>query len=184
VDFADLVLASVCARILTSIGRGTGPRRITAFRHAGPALFVVLCVAAPAVAQDRDTTVSQAVESIEVEGTPLSGGELDAEWAANNSQVATSQEIAALGEVGLAQFLNASMRGIHLNEAQNNPLQPDLQYRGYTASPLLGLAQGLAVYQDGMRLNEPFGDVVNWDLIPKTRSTRSSCCPAPTRCSA
>ena len=33
-------------------------------------------------------------------------------------------------------------------------------------SPLLGLPQGLAVYQNGVRLNEPFGDTVNWDLLP------------------
>src|SRR5262249_27272029 len=51
-------------------------------------------------------------------------------------------------------------------DAQNNPLQPDVNFRGFTASPLLGLAQGLAVYQNGVRINEPFGDTVNWDLIP------------------
>src|SRR5262249_39598594 len=39
--------------------------------------------------------------------------------------------------------------------------------RGYTASPLLGTPQGLSVYMDGVRLNQPFGDVVSWDLIPR-----------------
>ncbi|HMB74494.1 MAG TPA: TonB-dependent receptor, partial [Gammaproteobacteria bacterium] len=56
--------------------------------------------------------------------------------------------------------------GVFVNEAQNNPLQPDLQYRGFVGSPLLGLPQGIAVYQDGVRINEPFGDTVNWALIP------------------
>ncbi|MDX1562605.1 MAG: TonB-dependent receptor, partial [Gammaproteobacteria bacterium] len=55
-----------------------------------------------------------------------------------------------------------------VNEAQNNPLQPDVQYRGFVGSPLLGLPQGIAVYQDGVRLNEPFGDTVNWALIPES----------------
>ena len=50
---------------------------------------------------------------------------------------------------------------------QGNPFQPDLNYRGYTASPLLGTPQGLSVYMDGVRLNQPFGDVVSWDLIPR-----------------
>src|SRR4029079_14475327 len=34
-------------------------------------------------------------------------------------------------------------------------------------SPLLGTPQGLSVYLDGVRLNQPFGDVVSWDLIPR-----------------
>ena len=50
---------------------------------------------------------------------------------------------------------------------QNNPFQPDVNYRGYTASPLLGTPQGLSVYMDGVRLNQPFGEVVSWDLIPR-----------------
>jgi hypothetical protein len=33
---------------------------------------------------------------------------------------------------------------VFINEAQSNPLQPDLMYCGFTASPLLGLPQGLA----------------------------------------
>src|SRR6185503_3109583 len=56
---------------------------------------------------------------------------------------------------------------VHVNEVQNNPFQPDVNYRGYTASPLLGTPQGLSIYMDGVRLNQPFGDVVSWDLIPK-----------------
>ncbi len=59
------------------------------------------------------------------------------------------------------------MNGVYVNDIQNNPLQPDINYRGYTASPLLGTPQGLSVYLDGMRLNQPFGDVVSWDLIPR-----------------
>jgi outer membrane receptor protein involved in Fe transport len=67
---------------------------------------------------------------------------------------------------GLADALDRGIPGISLNAVQGNPWQPDLQYRGYTASPLLGTPQGLAVYQDGVRVNEVFGDTMNWDLIP------------------
>ena len=38
--------------------------------------------------------------------------------------------------------------------------------------PLLGAPQGLSMYLDGVRLNEPFGDTINWDLIP-TNAIRS-----------
>ena len=57
---------------------------------------------------------------------------------------------------------------VSANDAQNNRLQPDLQFRGFTASPLLGLSQGVAVYQNGVRVNEVFGDTVNWDLMPSS----------------
>ena len=53
----------------------------------------------------------------------------------------------------------------------------DVNYRGFTASPLLGTPQGLSVYQDGVRINEPFGDVVNWDLIPRRRSPAMTLLP-------
>jgi outer membrane receptor protein involved in Fe transport len=62
--------------------------------------------------------------------------------------------------------MNNNLTGVSINETQNNPYQPDILFRGFTASPLLGTPQGLSVFQDGVRVNEPFGDTVNWDLIP------------------
>ena len=63
--------------------------------------------------------------------------------------------------------MNRALGSVYVNDIQNNPLQPDVNYRGYTASPLLGTPQGMSVYMDGVRLNQPFGDVVSWDLIPR-----------------
>ena len=60
---------------------------------------------------------------------------------------------------------------------QGNPFQPDINYRGYTASPLLGTPQGLSVYMDGVRLNQPFGDVVSWDLIPRLAISSTTLMP-------
>ncbi len=56
--------------------------------------------------------------------------------------------------------------GIIVNEVAGNPFQPNVQFRGFVASPVSGTPQGLAVYQNGVRINEAFGDTVNWDLIP------------------
>ena len=78
-----------------------------------------------------------------------------------------AQDIEASGALDLSDFLNRRFNGVHVNEIQGNPFQPDVNYRGYTASPLLGTPQGLSVYMDGVRLNQPFGDVVSWDLIPR-----------------
>ena len=66
----------------------------------------------------------------------------------------------------MSGFLNQRLTGVTVNEIQGNPFQADVNYRGYTASPLLGTPQGLSVYMDGVRLNQPFGEVMSWDLIP------------------
>lgn len=85
-----------------------------------------------------------------------------------NVQAASADDMERAQSLSLNDFLNKNLGSVGLNDAQNNPLQPDLQYRGYTASPLLGLAQGVAVYQNGVRINEPLGDTVNWDLLPQS----------------
>ncbi|MDB5449851.1 MAG: putative tonB-dependent receptor yncD precursor [Phenylobacterium sp.] len=65
------------------------------------------------------------------------------------------------------QALERHAPGVALSDAQANPYQSNLVYRGFEASPLQGSAQGVAVYVDGVRFNQPFGDTVNWDLIPE-----------------
>ena len=40
-----------------------------------------------------------------------------------------------------------------------------------------GTPQGIAVYQNGVRINESFGDVVNWDFIPETAIRRLDLVP-------
>lgn len=80
---------------------------------------------------------------------------------------ASYAELEAAQSLDISDYLNSRMASVNINSAQNNPLQADLQYRGFTASPLLGLPQGLSVYQNGVRINEPLGDAVNWDLLPE-----------------
>jgi outer membrane receptor protein involved in Fe transport len=69
--------------------------------------------------------------------------------------------------LGIHDALNARLGSVVINDVQSNPLQVDLQYRGFTASPLLGAPQGIAVYQNGVRIHDPLGDVVQWDLVPE-----------------
>lgn len=83
-------------------------------------------------------------------------------------QTATATEIQDSVNATLPGFMNERLGSVTINDAQNNPLQPDLQYRGFTASPLLGLPQGLSVYMNGSRMNDAFGDAVNWDLISES----------------
>jgi len=83
-----------------------------------------------------------------------------------NVQRALAEQLQRSQALDLTDFLNRQFSSVSINHAQNNPLQPDFNFRGFTASPLLGLPQGLSVYQNGVRINDPFGDTVNWDLIP------------------
>ena len=85
-----------------------------------------------------------------------------------NVQLLNSDGIAAQRQNSLADHLEQNAGSVTLNAAQGNPYQPDVNFRGFTASPLLGVPQGLSVFQDGVRINEPFGDTVNWDLLPQS----------------
>jgi outer membrane receptor protein involved in Fe transport len=109
--------------------------------------------------------------------TPLPGVDLPLGKVPTPVQVATANDIEASGALNLTDLLNRRFTAVHVNEMQNNPFQADLNYRGYTASPLLGTPQGVSVYMDGMRLNQPFGDVVSWDLIPRSAISSTTLMP-------
>jgi outer membrane receptor protein involved in Fe transport len=112
--------------------------------------------------------LAQAESKLDVVATtPLPGVNLSVNQVPAPVQVATHADIEASGALDLSDFLSRRMNGVYLNEMQGNPFQPDVNFRGYTASPLLGTPQGIAVYLDGVRQNQPFGDVVSWDLIPQ-----------------
>lgn len=107
--------------------------------------------------------------TVEVVGTtPLPGVGLSRDLVPAPVQTATDADMRRGNSVELSDFLNRNIGGVHINEIQNNPYQPDVNFRGFTASPLLGTPQGLSIYMDGVRMNQPFGDVVSWDLIPKS----------------
>lgn len=82
------------------------------------------------------------------------------------TQTLSAEDLRRRGEADLLDHLDSDLTGVSFDQAQDNPFQPDLFYRGYEASPLGGDAQGLAMYLDGARFNQPFGDTVDWDLIP------------------
>jgi outer membrane receptor protein involved in Fe transport len=99
--------------------------------------------------------------------TPLPGVGLTRNEIPAPVQDANAADIERSGSLDLSDLLNRRLNGVYWNEIQGNPYQADVSYRGYTASPLLGTPQGLSIYMDGVRLNQPFGDIVSWDLIPR-----------------
>ncbi len=100
--------------------------------------------------------------------TPLHGVGLPADMIAGNVQSATSEDVERVQALDLSDFMNKTLGSVSINSAQNNPFQPDIRFRGFTASPLVGNSQGISVYVDGVRVNEPFGDAVNFELIPES----------------
>ncbi len=132
------------------------------------ALCLMLC---SAFASGLATAAEKSVElnSIEVIGTtPIHGVGLPADMIPGNVQTATAEDIEKVHSLDLSDFMTRTLSGVNINSAQNNPYQPDVYYRGFSATPLLGMPQGLAVYMDGVRLNAPFGDNVHWDTIPES----------------
>ena len=112
-------------------------------------------------------TQGEEIETVTVVAkTPVGESSLDVRDYPGSIQTASGEELAASGSLDVSDYLARRGRSVHINSAQGNPLQSDLYYRGYAASPLLGLPMGLTVYQNGVRLNEPLGDAVNWDLVP------------------
>jgi len=118
-----------------------------------------------AVAPTEDATDLETIHVIAI--TPQQGASLPEMMIPYNVQSTTTGELDRTQSLSITDYMNHNMTGVTINSAQNNPLQPNLQFRGFTASPLLGGSQGVSVYLDGVRVNEVFGDSVNWDLIPE-----------------
>ncbi|MGA0805521.1 MAG: TonB-dependent receptor, partial [Pseudohongiellaceae bacterium] len=137
-------------------------------RHAFARKAIALAMVAlpPLLAQSvRGAAVEEVVIIGVAPGSAIGQNARKLPFAVKSSNFADLDQAQSLD---LTDYLNSQGPSVSINSAQNNPLQPDLQFRGFTASPLLGLPQGIAVYQDGVRVNEPLGDAVNWDLLPES----------------
>lgn len=147
---------SIPPRIPPSLGAGLG-----------------LCLLAQTAAADATSMTTNRAEiletpTVEVVGAmPVPGLGVQRFQIPANVSAANQAEIARSAATSLPDLLAAALPGLVVDQAQGNARQADVGYRGFVASPRLGMPQGLSVYLDGARINEPFGDVVNWDLIPQ-----------------
>lgn len=112
------------------------------------------------------TAAPAGVASGTVQMSPLAGSELPINKVAGAVGRSSASDIARTGETSAPDALQRTVPGVVLTDAQGNVFQRTMQYRGYDSSPVNGAAQGLAVYQNGVRINESFGDIVNWDFLP------------------
>ena len=123
------------------------------------------CIAAHAAGPDAASD-SSLQEVIIIGSTPIPGTEIDIDKIPGNVQVLSSGDLSRQGAASLTTALSSNLSSININDDLDDPFQPDILYRGFEASPVLGTPQGLAVYQNGVRINEAFGNTVNWDLFP------------------
>ena len=129
------------------------------------------CFATPAMAQQM--AASDSTENVVVYGIlPGSDIGLSADKLPGSLQSLGSQQLTARHGATLLNAVGSQAAGVSLSDVQGNTMFQNLRYRGFDASPLQGTPQGLAVYQNGMRLNEAFGDTVNWDTIPQIAIAR------------
>src|SRR5215475_428301 len=106
--------------------------------------------------------------------TPLGGGEIDVAKSPFAVWQTGSQDIQTFNDTTLTDTLARSAPGVTQGNVSGNDFQPDLSYRGFDATAVTGTPIGLAVYQNGVRINEAFGDTVNWELIPENAIDRTA----------
>ncbi len=105
-------------------------------------------------------------EVVVVARTPLASPDADSADAPASVAGLTADEIARQGSQNLAEVLLQRIPSVTINSETGNDFEPDVQFRGFVATPVSGVPEGLAVYQNGVRINEAFGDNVRWDFIP------------------
>lgn len=140
-------------------------------RILSTASICLLITTAEAVAQEPRAPVAPvgalSLPTIDIFATtPLPGSGTDIDKIPAAVTVINPQQIERTQSLNITDALTQYVPSITVGEVAGNPFQPDVQFRGFTASPVAGTPQGLAVYQNGVRINEAFGDTVNWDLIP------------------
>jgi iron complex outermembrane receptor protein len=146
--FASAGLAATLAATPFSAGAAPGSEGAP---QAAPATVSPLVVVAPA---------------------PLAGPGVEADKLPAVTETLEAADLQRRGSLAVTDALEQRTPGLSLSDSQGNGFARDLNYRGFAASPLQGTPQGLAVYMGGVRLNEAFGDTINWDLIPESAIAR------------
>jgi iron complex outermembrane receptor protein len=140
-------------------------------------LLLLVLAASPGIAAASESSavanaaddfgLSAGLPQITVVGsTPLAGSDLNRDQVPETTRVLGAGDINRTGIPTLTGAILDNVASATVNDTEGNVFQPDILFRGFTASPVAGTSEGLAVYVNGARFNDAFGDTVNWDLIP------------------
>ena len=142
--------------------------RTTATLSLHTVVFMTLWVAPWGAWSQSQNNAAETLKEVEVVNTsPLPGIGIEKNKLPYEVQSVDSEAVRRSGSLNMSEFMNENLMGVNVNDIQGSPYQGDVTYRGMRASATLGASQGLSVYMDGVRMNQPFGDVVNWDLFPE-----------------
>ncbi len=141
-----------------------------------PFSLALIIAAAPLAAQQpdstrRDTSVVE-LAPIEVVGSILpSAGPVVGSGVPARVTVLNRRDIEA-NEPRLLTDLLVNQAGFSSYDDLGAAAKMSLSSRGFFASPVVGLPQGISVFLDGVRQNEPDAAQVNFDLLPMEHLTR------------
>ncbi len=157
-------------------------RKIPTITRTAISIAIATAFTSPiSFAQDNNSNKADAgrqLPQVEVVGTsPLPGIGIEKNKLPYDVQTINSDEINNSANLNLSDFMNQNLLGVNVSDIQGSPFQGDVTYRGFRASGILGASQGLSVYLDGVRINESFGDVVNWDMIPEAAISNMTLVP-------
>jgi iron complex outermembrane recepter protein len=142
-------------------------KRVAPVRTAAPATNAA-APAAPPIAGGPDDTIGT---------SPVPGSAIARDKVPANADVLPAADFDHARSPGLLDAIGQRLPGVSIGDQSGNEFQRDVNYRGFTASPVIGTPQGLAIYQNGVRVNEVFGDTVNWDFIPEIAINRLELVP-------
>ena len=133
------------------------------YKHIKFVFFASIALPIISNAQDKEY---QAPDVNIISVTPVQGSGISLDRVPSNIQVIRQDDLDDKKNFSVVETLNRKAAGISISNLNSSPMQNDINFRGYVAGPLLGTAQAMAIYQNGMRVNESFGEVVQWDLVP------------------
>jgi outer membrane receptor protein involved in Fe transport len=128
-------------------------------------LATIACAARAGSPSPQPDAPLESLGVIVVSSTPLLWSDWDRDLVPEAIQILDAADLNRTGIPSLTGALLDHVPSAAINDTEGNVFQPDLLFRGFTASPVAGTPQGLAVYVNGARFNDAFGDTVNWDLI-------------------
>jgi outer membrane receptor protein involved in Fe transport len=155
------------AGLTLGFGSALASISVGAWADGQPAAGISASASAEVVETGADGEATTLAPVVVVGTTPLLGIGTPLAQVPANVQTVHAQDIAQQHRSTLTDYFAKNLPSVDIADAQGNPYQMNVNYRGFTASPLLGTPQGISVFVDGVRVNEPFGDVVNWDVLPQ-----------------
>jgi iron complex outermembrane receptor protein len=144
--------------------------RLQSILSIAPAAALMVCSSAWSAEDGRES--APLAQVVVIGSTPVPGMNIDSDKIPGNVQSLNAADLSEDGVASIINGLSTHLGSVDINDTLADPFQPDILYRGFEASPVLGTPQGLAIYQNGVRINEAFGDTVNWDLFPDIAISR------------